>query len=152
MQIFIAKEAVRFDFWDTLQSSFNLPWQVVLAIALLVWNFSRMGSPVYLLDFSTFEPPESWKTNREQLIEAMSKQPSFTEESLKFMDRMLAQSGVGPSTAWPPGIVQCLRGEPYDNSVEASRKEAEVSLYNSMLTKSFEELSHSFVIYLGCDI
>ncbi|GMH57271.1 hypothetical protein TrRE_jg1772, partial [Triparma retinervis] len=41
------------------------------------------------------------------------------------MKRILGRSGTGQATAWPPGIVQCLRGLPTDNSIEASRAEAE---------------------------
>lgn len=39
---------------------------------------------------------------------------------------MLKQSGCGPLTAWPPGIVQSLEGKETDRSIEASRKESEV--------------------------
>ncbi len=54
---------------------------------------------------------------------------SFNQESLEFMDRMTKQSGVGPATAWPPGMTQTIDGSAkLDESVEASRKEAEVSL------------------------
>ncbi len=56
----------------------------------------------------------------------MRKQPEFTEDSINFMERMLNQSGVGPATAWPPGIINVKNGMKYDSSIEASRNEAEV--------------------------
>ncbi len=95
-------------------------------MAVVVWYLSHRVSPVYLVDFTTFQPPESWLLSHQQLVEAMRMQESFSEESLDFMNRMLQQSGVGPKTAWPPGMVQTLQGIPTDESVEASRKEAEV--------------------------
>lgn len=98
-----------------------------IAVTLIVlWYLSTKEKTVYLLDFSTFEPPESWKCTSEQIMEMLKAQGCFTEESLKFQERMLAQSGVGPATAWPPGIIKCLRGEPRDSSTEAARHESEV--------------------------
>lgn len=92
-----------------------------------MWYASHRSGAVYLIDFATFKAPESWKLSPEQLLDVMQRTQSFSEESLQFMKRMLEQSGVGPSTAWPPGIVQMLSGEKQDDSVEASRKEAEVN-------------------------
>ncbi len=96
-------------------------------MAVVVWYLSHRVSPVYLVDFTTFQPPEPWLLSHQQLVEAMRMQGSFSEESLDFMNRMLQQSGVGPKTAWPPGMVQTLQGLSTDESVEASRKEAEVN-------------------------
>ena len=59
-------------------------------------------------------------------MQIMKFQDCFTDESLDFLSRMLQQSGVGPSTAWPPGTVQCLEGKRADTSAEAARKESEV--------------------------
>lgn len=106
----------------------DLGWKSVALLALVVWYLSHRVSPVYLIDFTTFQPPESWLLTPQQLVEAMRLQKSFSDESLEFMSRMLQQSGVGPKTAWPPGIVQTLHGKPTDASVEESRKEAEVSI------------------------
>jgi glycine cleavage system protein P-like pyridoxal-binding family len=78
------------------------------------------------MDFATFEAPQSWRVNHEQLMQCMKNQNCFSQESLDFMSRMLSQSGVGPATAWPPGIVQTLEGKPTENGVEASREEAKV--------------------------
>lgn len=117
----------------TLENSvaFDLGWKSMLLVAFLIFFVNRYENPVYLLDFSTFEPPDSWKVSAEQLLEIMKLQECFTEESLAFQERMLAASGVGPSTAWPPGIVRCLntRGKS-DRSAEAARKESEVVIFN----------------------
>jgi 3-ketoacyl-CoA synthase len=108
-----------------------LGWKSVALVAVVVWYLSHRVSPVYLIDFTTFQPPESWLLTPQQLMEAMRLQESFTQDSLDFTSRMLQQSGVGPKTAWPPGMVQTLQGKPTDESVEASRKEAEVYIISS---------------------
>ena len=104
----------------------DLGWKTMSIFALLLWYITRKEQPVYLLDFSCFEPPADWKVSQEQLMQIMKFQGCFTEESLDFLSRMLQQSGVGPSTAWPPGTVQCLEGKVADTSAEAARKESEV--------------------------
>ena len=102
-------------------------------LALIVWYLNHREKPVYLLDFSTFEPPESWKVSYDQLMQIMRNQGCFTEDSIDFMHRMLERSGCGPSTAWPPGIVQCLQGIPADRSVEGARAESKVYNYFTIL-------------------
>jgi 3-ketoacyl-CoA synthase len=82
----------------------------MLISALVIWYISQRDKPVYLIDFAVFEPPEDWKLNHDQLMDIMGKQGCFTEDSLNFLSRMLMQSGVGPATAWPPGITKCLTG------------------------------------------
>jgi predicted naringenin-chalcone synthase len=101
-----------------------------LALFLGAW-IMRKQKPVYLLSFSTFRAPDSWKVSHDQIVEIMNRQGCFTPESLEFMQRILERSGTGQSTAWPPGIVQCLdqRATKSDRSMEASRKEAEAVIF-----------------------
>ena len=101
--------------------------RAILVSIILLWYLSTKEKTVYLIDFATFEAPESWKCNSELIMKMLRMQGCFTEESLAFQERMLKQSGVGPATAWPPGIMRCLEGLPRDTSAEASREEAEVS-------------------------
>jgi len=103
----------------------------VTALVLFVaaWII-RMDNPVYLLSFATFKAPDSWKISHAQIIEMMKRQNCFTKESLDFMSRILERSGTGQATAWPPGIVQCLEGKKADRSIETSRKEAEIILFD----------------------
>jgi 3-ketoacyl-CoA synthase len=125
----------------------DLGWKTMALLALLIWYINQREKPVFLINFTVFEPPNSWKVTPAQLIEIMKAQECYTDESLDFMDRMLLQSGVGPSTSWPPGIyifyfysyviinccilgiVQCLNGKKADGSSEAARKESEVFIH-----------------------
>ena len=105
----------------------ELGWKTTALFALFVWWLTHREKPVYLVDFSCFEPPESWKVTHEQFLEIMRRQKCFTDDSVEFMARLQERSGCGPSTAWPPGIVRCLKGEEADRSVEGARAESEVS-------------------------
>ena len=91
---------------------------------------AKMDNPTYLLAFATFKAPAEWKVSHEQIIEMMKRQECFTDESLDFMKRLLVRSGTGQSTAWPPGIVQCLHDKPTDRSIAGSRKEAEMIIFD----------------------
>jgi len=111
-------------------------------LALVIWYITQREQPVYLIDFSTFEPPDEWKVTPDQLMQIMRAQNCFTEESVEFLDRMLKQSGCGPRTAWPPGTVQCLEGKTADTTAEAARKESEVGGWVDI---SFDVLIASFL-------
>lgn len=105
----------------------DLGWKTMALVAIGLWYLSKRHKPVYLIDFVTFEPPEKWRLTAAQLMEIMRNLGCFTQESLDFQERMLKQSGCGPSTAWPPAIIQVLDGKKYDTSAEAARGESEVS-------------------------
>lgn len=104
----------------------DMSWRSTLLGLCLVWYLARHHQPVYLVDFVTFEPPESWRLTHKQLMTCMRRQRCFTEESISFLKRILEKSGTGQRTAWPPGITQCLKNESKtaDQSVEAARKES----------------------------
>jgi len=100
-----------------------------VALVIMAWILKK-DNPVYLLSFATFKPPQAWRVSHDQIIEMMKRQECYTEESLDFMRRLLERSGTGQSTAWPPGIVQCLHGQKTDRSVEASRQEAKTVIFS----------------------
>ena len=121
---------------NTTTFSLLAPYVKITILILLVgaWLMQRQR-PVYLLGFSTFKAPESWKVSHEQIAEIMRRQDCFTEKSINFMERILERSGTGQATAWPPGITQCLENDEdgthkkSDRSMEASRKEAETVIF-----------------------
>jgi len=135
--------------------AFDLGWKTMALLALLIWYVNHREKPVYLIDFTTWEPPESWKLSHEQLMKAMEFQGCFTEESLEFLRRMLTQSGVGPATAWPPGIVQCLDGSPTDRSVHAARSESEVIMFDiveRLLKKTKTKAIDIDILVINCSL
>lgn len=112
-----------------LKTLFVLGWQTSAIAALVIWYLNRREKPVYLLDFACWEPPDSWKVSPDQILECLRAQGAYTQESLDFMKRLLATSGVGPKTAWPPNITRCLEGLPRIKSPEAAREESKVVVF-----------------------
>lgn len=112
------------------ESLFSPAVEATFVVLVVVGWLIRMDNPVYLLSFATFKAPDSWKVSHEQIVEMMRRQECFTEDSLEFMRRLLVRSGTGQSTAWPPGIVQCLKGMKTDRTIEGSRREAETVIFD----------------------
>ena len=128
----------------------ELFWALPAFAAMAVAFMLRRGNSVYLLDFALYDPPDSWKQSKENILElirrsgggvqsgeaagaaaaAASGTPPFTESDVTFMGKVLANSGTGDATAWPPGIVKLLDadakpGALADESMQACRNEAE---------------------------
>lgn len=125
-----------------------------LALIIMVLIL-RMENPTYLLAFSTFKAPASWRVSHEQIIEMMKHQECFTDDSLDFMKRLLVRSGTGQSTAWPPGIVQSLHGKKPDRSIKESRKEAETVIFDiveSAMKKANVTAEDIDVLVINCSL
>jgi predicted naringenin-chalcone synthase len=134
---------------------FELGWRAFVLLGGVFWYLTHRENAVYLLDFSVFDSPEDWRLSPEELLEAMKRQECFTPESLDFMDRMLKQSGVGPKTAWPPGIVRCLRNLPTLKSVEASREESETVMFDvvdKVLKKTGTKPQSVDILVINCSL
>ena len=63
------------------------------------------------------------------------------------MQRILDRSGTGPATAWPPGIVQCLKSKDTkaDRSIAASRKEAETVIFD-VVGQALKKAQQKFMV------
>lgn len=125
-----------------------------LVLVIIGWIVTN-DNPIYMLAFTTFKAPDDWKVSHTEIIQMMRNQKCFTEDSIKFMGRLLERSGTGQSTAWPPGIVQCLKGKESDRSIEASRKEAETVVFDiveSALKKAKCHPKDIDVLVINCSL
>lgn len=85
----------------------------------------------------------------------MKNQEVFNDDSIDFMRRLLVRSGTGQSTAWPPGIVQCLHGKKTDRTIEGSRKEAEIIIFDiveSAMKKANVTAEDIDVLVINCSL
>jgi len=135
--------------------AFDLGWKSMALLALAIWYLKNREKPVYVIDFQCWQPPESWRLTQEQLMKIMKNQGCFTNESLEFLERMLKQSGVGPKTAWPPGILKCLNGDKSDRSAEAARAEFEEVAYDAvrrLLKKTKTKAKDIDILVINCSL
>lgn len=133
-----------------------LGWQGTFLTLLLVYIFARLEPSVYLLDFCVWEPPEEWKVTHAQLLEMMRQQKCFNEESMNFLTKILARSGTGQATAWPPSIVQCLTDrKPQVASVENARAESKkvvCDCIKAVLDKTGTKAQEIDILIINCSL
>lgn len=116
-----------------------------------------MNDPVYLLSFATFKAPSDWKVSHEDIVEILKRQGIFTKESVDFQARILARSGTGQATAWPPCITKCLKGEgiKYKSTIEDSRREAQTVIFDIVakaLKRACVKASEIDVLVINCSL
>ena len=70
---------------------FQVGWQLSLIVLLVIAYINNTQTSVYLLDFATFEPPDEWRLTHEETIQCMRNQKCFTEDSIKFMEKIVAR-------------------------------------------------------------
>jgi 3-ketoacyl-CoA synthase len=135
---------------------YEFGWKSVAVALGILWFLTKNNKPTFLVDFVTFEPPDSWKMSNEQLLQIMRNQECFSEESIEFLARMLKHSGCGPSTAWPPGIIRCLeKGRKSDRSAESARREAETVIYDvvrNLLKKTKTHPKDIDILVINCSL
>mmetsp|Transcript_13407 Transcript_13407/g.11242 ORF Transcript_13407/g.11242 Transcript_13407/m.11242 type:complete len:133 (+) Transcript_13407:52-450(+) len=81
--------------------------------AILVVLRRRLSSErirdAFCIDHYEFEPPQSWRISKDDVIKIMHNNPNCTKESRDFMSRLLEKADIGDSTAWPPCVVKTLK-------------------------------------------
>ena len=137
----------------------SLLMKVTPLIICVLWWATHRHNPIYLLDFATYKPPASWKVSQEDVMEIMRRKKCFTQESLDFMERILTNSGTGPSTAWPPGILKLLRSDDKnltaDQTEEGAREEAEAVIYGAVqdvLDKTGVKAKDIDILIINCSL
>ena len=131
--------------------------KTTFAILVVTAFYMNRQNPVYLMSFTTFQAPDSWKCSHQDIVEIMRRQKCFTPTSIEFMERILERSGTGNATAWPPGITQCLHSPDTmaDRSMMASRKEAETVIFDIVeraLSKANVHPREIDVLVINCSL
>jgi len=104
--------------------------ELVIACALVVAYVQRTKQAVYCLETALFVPPQEWQVTRAELMMMMKAQDCFDEASLEFLSRVLATSGTGESTAWPPSISASRDGKtPALTDIVPAREEAKAVIF-----------------------
>eukprot|EP01018_Ginkgo_biloba_P036939 Gb_20857 [translate_table: standard] len=115
--------------WQTLQ--FNLV-HVVSCSGLLVFiatvYFMSRPRPIYLVDYSCYRPPESYRVPFSTFIEHSRLFKYFDQKSLDFQMKILERSGLSEETCLPPA----LHYIPPTPTMAASREEAQLVIFTAI--------------------
>lgn len=118
-----------YDLWEHLQ--YNLI-SVIVCTTLLVFlstlYFFTRSQPVYLVNFACYKPEESRKCTKRMFMDQSRFIGTFTEENLKFQQKILERSGLGESTYLPEAVLNF----PPNPSMKEARKEAETVMFGAI--------------------
>jgi 3-ketoacyl-CoA synthase len=102
----------------------------LLAIYLFgSWFNRRFQTPVYCIDFETYQPPANLVLSTESILQKFADTPSITPESIQFMRNISLKSGVGECTAVPEILATSTNGFPAQQTIASARIEAEMILF-----------------------
>eukprot|EP01132_Coremiostelium_polycephalum_P004904 gene4904-6115_t len=103
----------------------TLAFFTLLLLELVISVFiSKKRTPVYMVDFSVYQPPDSCKITHDFFVNHTENVGWFDQDSIEFQKKLLYRTGLGNDTYFPPGITQC----PPDVSMQSARIEADMVL------------------------
>ncbi|XP_074576574.1 3-ketoacyl-CoA synthase 11-like [Curcuma longa] len=140
------------DLWDHLR--FNLI-SVILCSTLLVFlstvYFLTRPRPVYLVNFSCYNPKDAPKCTRQTFMDRSIQTGSFSEENLAFQRKILERSGLGESTYLPEAILSI----PPNPSMAEARKEARMVMFGAideLLAKTNVKPKDIGILIVNCSL
>ncbi|CAJ1373363.1 unnamed protein product [Effrenium voratum] len=140
--------------WHLLQEP--LVMQVIGAAALILAYMSQHKPSVYCLENLVYKPPQDWEVSQKQIVKMLEAQHCFNEASIDFQQRILDNSGTGPSTHWPPGILGSRDGntEAVCNMAAARNEAQEVmfSLVRDLLKRSKVKPQQIDFLIVNCSL
>jgi len=102
-------------------------------MTITIYLMSR-ATPVYLVDFTTYQPPDHLKFPHDLFIRNSRATGWFSEESIAFQEKLVYRTGLGNETYMPPGIL----ASPPDLSMARAREEAEM-VFTAILDQLFAQ-------------
>jgi hypothetical protein len=92
-----------------LWASIARVWYAYAVFAFAIYYGLTSKPSVYLMDFAVYEPPQDWQVSRADLCDLLERHGCYSAASLEFMAKLLANSGTGDATHWPPTTVRMIR-------------------------------------------
>ena len=97
----------------------------IVLVGILVTYYAKRSPPVYLLGYHCYKAPAHLKIGYELFMEKTRKKGVFTEDAIKFQEKVISRSGLGEETYLPEGIMK----DESDISMESARSEAREVLF-----------------------
>ncbi|GAM27218.1 hypothetical protein SAMD00019534_103930 [Acytostelium subglobosum LB1] len=94
---------------------------IIMVVSVLM---SKRRKPVYLVDFSVFQPDDKYKITHEFFVKHTEHVGWFDKDSIEFQKKLLYRTGLGNDTYFPPGITKPVP----DTSMESARQESDMVL------------------------
>eukprot|EP00884_Botryococcus_braunii_P016482 jgi/Botrbrau1/3517/Bobra.341_2s0044.1 len=112
------------------------------------------GSPVYLLDIACFGPPQRLRLTIDAAVEAMRRSPAFNEKNVRFMEKIMLNSGLGPATGVTDAIMRMGKtGAKLETTLQDSLYETEWIMFDcveALLKKTAMDPKEIDVVITSC--
>ncbi|EFJ29917.1 hypothetical protein SELMODRAFT_231244 [Selaginella moellendorffii] len=121
-----------------------------MVFAATLYAFSR-PTPVYLIDFACYKPPDELKCSRDRFIQASRSTGRFTQESIDFQRKIVDRSGLGDETYLPPVV---FMAEPR-GSMALAREETEMVMFSAveeLLDKTQIKAKEVGILIVNCSL
>ncbi|XP_078441839.1 3-ketoacyl-CoA synthase 1 [Wolffia australiana] len=121
-----------------------------LAIFLAAYYIKR-PRPVYLVEFACYKPDDELKISQDAFIEMTASNGGFSEETIKFQEKIARRSGLGDETYLPRGILS----RPPNLSMDEARLEAEKVMFgciDALLKKTRVSPSEIGLLVVNCSL
>ncbi|KAM3341016.1 3-ketoacyl-CoA synthase 5-like [Capsicum galapagoense] len=89
---------------QNLEPTFHIIPFSVLLIYFISLSYISKTSPVYVVDFTCFKPPNYLRVPFSSYIEHARMLDFFDDKSVSFISKILQLSGMGDQTYFPPGL------------------------------------------------
>nr|XP_043630170.1 3-ketoacyl-CoA synthase 4-like [Erigeron canadensis] len=99
----------------------------VVVLGLFIYLMTK-PKPVYLVDFSCYQPPNHLKINNDDFIKGAKIYGGFDDSSLEFIKKILQRSGLGDETYLP----EVMHRMPPEPSMTNAREEAELEMFGAL--------------------
>ena len=109
------------------------------ALAVISWLVCKR-SPVWLLNFYCFHPPEHLAAGCEQFVDGIRRSGRWSKESTEFMSKVVRTSGLGDRTYFPAEIAALQSGSELKTTFKGAQAETEMVLFSS-IAKVLDSLS-----------
>ncbi|KAF4348427.1 hypothetical protein F8388_017939 [Cannabis sativa] len=122
-----------------------------LTVCLVTLYFSWRPRDVYLLDFSCFKPDPSLMCNRETFMRQLEKAANFSDELLKFNQKIIERSGYGQKTYAPKAALE----DPPVATMWKCREEVEMVVFGAvdeLLAKTRVNVKDIGILVVNCSL
>ena len=123
---------------------------VALSLFLTIYYMKR-PRPVYLVDFACYKPDDNLMISQDGFIDMTENNGGFSDETIKFQEKIARRSGLGDETYLPRGILS----RPPNLSMEEARLEAEHVMFgciDALLKKTKVNPKDIGVLVVNCSL
>lgn len=121
---------------------------LIVSLLLLILNWSKRSTSIYLVDFACYKPKKERKFKKEVFLKCLEESGYFNKDIVKFQLRILERSGLGDETYIP-------QSKPSTMSMKGANLEAEEVIFgtlDSLFAKTGIQPNEIDILIINCSL